>query len=162
MTKSEKIKREEKKAFIDRAFHCAMEAVTHAAKLEARAQVRVLMQRGNRYIRCHRYCEDFSILIYKSGDIDIVFMEPCHGSVKIRIFEYNSDNQNDFLIHFTEDLQDALEAYATVSMHIFLSYFPLTENPGEAWHDELLTTLEYMSGSSLDDCDEPDAEDDVE
>lgn len=150
MTKKEqeKIAKEERRAFVDKAFERVMKAVRSTQKLDNKATVKVTMVRGNRYVHCHMYQQDFNVQIYKSGDVDIEFREACYGSVKIRVYVYseNKDNQDNFLKRCTKDMKVVLAAYAeSVSWHILLAYFPPVseELTTDTWCDAFKASVKY-------------------
>ena len=150
MTKKEqeRIAKEERRVFIDKAFDRVMKAVRSTQKLDNKATVKVTMVRGNRYVYCHRYEQDFNVQIYKSGDVDIEFREACYGSVKIRVYAYSEDkdNQNAFLKRCTKDMKAVLAAYVgSVSWHILLAYFPPVseELTTDTWCDAFKVAAKY-------------------
>lgn len=146
MTKAEQKKQEKevKAGFIQKAFGCVLDAVFESAqKIDGKPQIRVTMTRGNRYIGCHRYGQDFNVQIYTSGDVDIEFKEFCHDPRKIRLFAYeaDTDQQAAFLEQFRSDMRMILtEFVAGASWHIVLDYMPQGDMTN--WREAFIDSLE--------------------
>lgn len=146
MTKAEqkKLEKEARDEFIKKAFGCVLEAIFEAsAGIRNAPEVRAVMKNGSRYIRFHRYGNDFNVQIYRSGDVDIEFKEFCHDDRLYRLFEYTEDKalQDTFLEQFRKDmLMVVTEFLIHADWHIVLDYLPLEHTKG--WREAFIDSLE--------------------
>jgi len=145
MTKAEQKKMEKaaKQAFIKNAFGCVLDAVFEGSgRISSSPQIRVMMKNGSRYIRFHRYGDDFNIQIYASGDVDIEFMEFCHDTRKYRVFEYDGDMevQAAFLEQFWQDMRMVITEFLEhADWHTILDFMP---PDGDHWQEAFIDSLE--------------------
>ncbi len=131
MTKAEqkKLEKKNREALVKKAFGCVLDAIFEASGgLRGNPQIKVVMKNGSRYIRFHRYGQDFNVQIYGSGDVDIEFMEFCHDTRKYRVFEYDEDAgvQDAFLNQFEKDMHMVISEFiGAADWHTILDFLPL-------------------------------------
>ena len=146
MTKAEQKKLEQvaKAEFINTSLGCVLEAIRESSgKTSSSTQIRIDLQRRNRYIRFHRYGEDFNIQIYRSGDVDIEFKEFCHEPRKYRIFAYDPDKevQTSFLEQFRQDMRMVIvEFLERADWHTILDFMPMDSDD---WREAFIHSLEF-------------------
>ncbi len=88
------------------------------------------MKGHNRYFTFSKYGQTFKVLVYTSGDIDVVLKEICHGDCEKRIFAYTADKdeQNAFIAKYEEILSWAIPGFCDqFDWHAFMDYVDFKE-----------------------------------
>ena len=139
MTKAEQKKMSMKARydFIDEAakitLSVALATIPHSG---VNTEVRLKATNRNRYFTIHRHCEDLKILIYVTGDIDIVLHEFCHQDTVVRLIHYAEavKNPEATLALFKEDVEQLASDFVNADWHYAMDYLSHYDHKSD-WHD---------------------------
>lgn len=139
MTKAEQKKMSMKARynFIDKAakitLSVALATVPHSG---VNTEVRLKATNRNRYFTIHRHCQDLKILIYVTGDIDIVLHEFCHQDTEVRLVHYNDVEKDPkaALALFKKDIKKLTSDFVNVDWHYAMDYLSHYDHETD-WHD---------------------------
>lgn len=138
MTKEEQKKADmqAKHDFIGKAAKIVSSAVLSAIPPSAsKTEIRLNVSNYNRYFYLHRYGQDLKIMIYRSGDIDIILREMCHADVETRLVYYSEAAKNPeiTLARFHDDVKKLVSDFMNADWHIVMDFLGNYEK-GKDWH----------------------------
>ena len=149
MTKAEQKKKERKEKidFINVAAKEVLKSIGKYLDDSARkCTVRLSISNSNRYFSFHRYCDDLSICIYQSGDIDFHFKEGFHSDIDMRVVHYETvpDDPKAVLEQLRTDVDLVVHSYLQYDWHCFMDYQWGSKN-GD-WRDKTRLFLKECKG----------------
>ena len=108
----------------------------HAMNTGKNTTYRLKTTNNNYYYSMHGYVADLQILIFRSGDIDILLKEAFHADIRIRIVEYKDAEMGSekTLVAFQEDISQIIYDYLFCDWHIFMDYMSEYKE-GEDWRE---------------------------
>lgn len=138
MTKAEQKKAEmqAKQGFICEAAKIVSSAImTSIPPSVSKTEIRLNVSSYKRHFHIHRYGQDLKILIYRSGDIDIILRELCHADVEARLVHYEEAAKNPeiTLARFHDDVKKLVSDYMNADWHIVMDCLGGYEK-GKDWH----------------------------